>query len=349
MKHFAKAFSGTLAVASMVITSALTVSTANGPALALEIMSLHLHPRANGVIGADDRVPLNWGKPVSLSTVSVGHTRHFSTKKVVRLLDSSGKFICTGSVVGPTTILTAAHCLYWDGNWRARRGGRPMFAKIWDGRRFALNDWHLLKRYNGYALRPTRRATTLDQYAIDVAMVSTSKKISNAVGGFLGITKRNGWGLGRDTSLNTPMYLIGFHGDVETQRPERLVLEDCNGEYRSSSLVILVKIISDLGRIEHRCDSAGGSSGSPLLTDSGNGFHIFGVHVAGNYKKGLGMHPGAKQHQGIFRWLYNMVREDREKHGYRVEEWNSNSVDDQDGYLTSDFQGPKDVRWLRDP
>ena len=330
MKLFVIAQCRALAIALLLSSSAV----------AQEVMSLHLNPRADGIIGADDRRPFKWGEMVSLSTTSVGGARSFSTQKIVRLLNSGKDFICTGSVVGPTTILTAAHCLYWNDAWLKRRNGRVMFAKTWDGQLFEIKDWVKSKRYNGRHLPGRPRATSPEQYSIDVSLLYTSKPIASAVGGFLGITRHTGWGWSEG---EVPLYLIGFHGDVDRLRPKKLVWERCSGVYVDRLHLGLILINRERGLIEHTCDSTGGSSGSPLL--DADSHHIFGVHVAGDDAISNGAFVGAKQNRDIYNWLYKRIRKDRQKHGFRVERQGSGSTE-AERYLTSRFQGPDDVHWL---
>ena len=331
MKIFTIALFGAL-----IFTLALSNS-----ALTYEVMSLHLNPRAEGIIGADDRLPLEWGKTARLQTTSIGGTFSFSTKTVVRLLDWDENFVCTGAVVGPTTILTAAHCVYWDGDWLDNFDGIPHFAETWDGQLFNINFWEKSSDYIGTPLPQNPRSTTDDQFAIDYALVHTSKPISGVTGGFLGISRATYFG-----KTSVFMHLVAFHGDVETRRPKLLVSELCLGKVMSSTLWLVVIVDRELGHVIHECDSSGGSSGAPMLTEQGQ---VFGVHVAspGSDGKGaFGVHLGAKNNGNIPNWLYKEVRKDRENYGFRVKTWGSGS-NEKVRYLESEFQGPDDVEWLK--
>ena len=330
------------------------VLSASYPAGAQSIMSLHLSPRADGIIGPDDRSPVEWGDRIGLSSTMAGRILSFDTRTIVRLLDSHGKFICSGSVVGPTTILTAAHCVKWDGAWRSRHRSRPMLVEVWNGTQFGIIDWVVSSGYHGRPLPSDPRRTSLSQFEIDVALLYTSRPISPIVGGFLGITKRDSWGQRDRTFDGTPVHLIGFHGDVDALRPKLLVKERCDAKYnRVKHLKFLTWEPRDYGRIMHNCDVTGGSSGSPLLSDNFNGVHIFGVNVAGGGTddsgyNGLAMHVGAIQsrNRGIYQWLYRKLWKDRTSHGYRIENEGAGwTVEER--YLTSEFQGPEDVRWMQ--
>lgn len=332
------------------LTCVLLVS---GSVTAQEVMSVHLNPRANGIMGADGRVPIPWGNRASI------------TKKVVRLLDTEGNLLCTGSVVGPTTILTAAHCVYWDGAWLQQGNGKPQLIETWDGTIFDIKESEIWSEYEGTALSGNRSTTTA-QFEIDVALIRTNKPVSGVVGGFLGITKD---GTGAPRSTDTPLTLLGFHGDVEFRRPKQLVMQQCYGSFRYT---IPIVGLFELGRIAHYCDSTSGSSGSPLLS-GGRGYfvenvnihddnsiehyQIFGIHAAYGEipwlysvgEGGFGVHLGASSNEKLYDWLYDAIREDREAHGYRLEKtsWRYLNSPENEKYLTGVFQGPDDVEWLK--
>lgn len=325
-------------LSTILLNGALAVVILLNSAAAQEVMSTHLNPRADGIIGADDRHPLDWGKTASLGTTSVGRQRGLSTKLIVRLLDLRKDFVCTGAVVGPTTILTAAHCAYWKGNLLDRRHGRAMLAETWNGEQFEIENWVVHDRYEGNPLPQNPLSTSTDQYSVDVALLYTSRTISSTVGGFLGITKR-----GDRLHRNVVVHLVGFHQDVDALRPKMLVAETCVGDIEYlSSWSIFHRKYKELGRIVHDCDSSSGSSGAALLTVEGH--HIFGVHVAGgNGEDALGVHLGAKKNNDFYNQLYKRVRENREKYGYRMRR----PALTPEGYLTNSFQGPDDVLWLK--
>ena len=326
---------GTVAICAVISCGSLaTASLLSSSAMAQEIMSMH-NPRAAGIIGADDRHPLNWGRTTKLGSISVGRSYRFSTKNVVRLLNANKDFMCTGAVVGPTTVLTAGHCAYWKGDWRKGRPHELVFVEIWDGRLFVIDKMEKSKRFKAHPLPGHPLALPRKQYSVDMALVYTEKPVSFAVGGFLGITKYGGWTMGPSRGRSTPLFLIGFHSDVERHRPKLLVMEHCNGDFGRS------------GRVHHDCDSASGSSGSPLLTDAGNAYHIFGIHVAGgNGKEAIGIHLGSRENRALYQWVYERVKEDRLKYGYRLENWDYSDTGEE-RYLTGAFQGPDDVPWLR--
>ena len=316
----------------------------------LEIYASHpsvmQHLRAEGIVGTDDRQRIDWGGNVEV------------TKYIVKLLGPHNNFLCTGTIVSPTLILTAAHCVHFDDKWRSGRN-KPMYAKIWDGRIFELGKRRVLKEYDGRIIPGSSPPTTTrDQFEIDVALVAATplkdQTIGEVVGGFLDVLPD---GHGEDYR-GTPRVLVGFHGDIEDQRNDTLVKQECNSWSTHQSFLPFIR--SNKGHILHLCDNHGGSSGSPLFRsaqlsvpvnerrvsiEDDNSFRwyiISGIHVAlakGQHgiigwppKTGLGVKFGSAR--GLWRWLFKALHDDREKYGYRS--------DGQGG-----FQSPDDVDWLQ--
>ena len=317
---------------------------------ALEVSSLALNPapRHPGVIADDNRYPANWGGSIKIirgtwdnfRSIGENDSTEFSTKKIVRLLTANGEFACTGSVIAPTIVLTAAHCLHWNGKW-IKNPASVVYVETYDGQRFRVHSRSVSGSYKGSPLANAPQSTTADQWSVDAGLIYLSKQVTSVTDGFLDIMRRDG-------ENYIGFSLIGFHGDVEDLKPKQLLIESswksdqfpgsqsCSGDLRG---------IAERGRrgrergdiwygygtlIVHRCDTTPGSSGSPLVL---RGRYIAGVHVANGGGEALAVNLAEDVGRGgPFDWIHKRAADNRERYGWRQRN---------DGT----WQGPSEVPW----
>ena len=175
---------------------------------------------------------------------------------VVKLLDGSENFLCTGVVVAAHSVMTAAHCTgYRDGRFpRSARSIR--FIETAEGGRFRVKRSCVSPEYSGeFDAEGLQHITDVTP---DIAIVRTVERISGVTG-----TVRVSTGV----EDGDRVFMAGYHSDdLSVLRGQSCAVE------RFGSMWVY-------DRLEHRCDSISGSSGAPLLRKRRDGgFEVVGIH-----------------------------------------------------------------------
>ena len=175
---------------------------------------------------------------------------------IVRLLDENQRFICTGSVIGSHTVLTAAHCTgFRDGRFPSSRW--IGFVETADGVRYRVRRSCVSPEYGGVDDNGLLHRTDITP---DIALLVTERRLPVPT-----------VAVDRNLADGERVWLAGYHGD----RPNLLLVNSCVAERFDSVLV--------WDRVQHRCDSVAGSSGSPILAKKHGVIVLVGVHSSSAY------------------------------------------------------------------
>ncbi|MBX2987153.1 MAG: efflux RND transporter permease subunit [Bdellovibrionaceae bacterium] len=178
------------------------------------------------IVDAADRIPL-----------SAATSARFPVGKIV----SSTNSFCSATLIGPSEILTAAHC-FLDPRTLEAKNPLPEF-RIRDRDGF----WH---RASIKGLSSDRSINPLVHRGNDIATAMIDKPLGN-VFGFMRVDMDADLA-GLNEGVRTPIFLLGFHHDLD---PEEL--------YLSPSCFIHQFWRGSL--LHHDCDLTAGASGGPVL------------------------------------------------------------------------------------
>ena len=248
-----------------------------GAALGLSVLLLALAPGSGAAAGPSPRIvgggkanPAGWQFAVALT--------------------QKRRFICSGSLIAPTKVLTAAHCV--KGGKRRELSvlaGSPWITPPRRRPRIKLTAVEIDPAYNGHKGAHDFSVLTLAS-APDVQPIALTTKAESKAATRRGrIVRSAGWGTRSAWGFNVARRL-------KTTKERIYPARKCDREYGKSRGFQQASMICALGkrigrthsRLPFRATSCEGDSGGPLVADTPGGPRLIGVVSSGVFPCGLG-------------------------------------------------------------
>jgi protease YdgD len=204
-------------------------------------------PMTAGIVGSDDRRPLPEAEP---------------TLAAIGRVNREGGGFCTGTLIAPDRVLTAAHCLWDARRQRLLPAGRLHFVAGW---RRGTHAGHAraASLQHDPALRLNARSVPLEPLT-DWAVLILERPLD---GPGLQPLPFAGAGDRESAARGAPLARVGYGAD----RPHLPVLvEPCRllGTGAGGRMLL------------HDCDATEGDAGSPILLRAAGGYRIIGLQTA---------------------------------------------------------------------
>ncbi|BAY83858.1 glutamyl endopeptidase [Calothrix parasitica NIES-267] len=216
-------------------------------------------PRARGVIGSDDRIPMTLRKyPWS----SIG--------RVAGITASGSKYHCTGTLIAENVVLTNSHCVVDNKT-------NKLSKKIWfqpnviNGKVLDSSDVATVKEVI-YGTDFTQRNSIKNDWAVMLIDRPLGRKY-----GYLGLKN-----LPTSTFARIPqqLFFVGYSGDFPNPQ-KRAFQRFTAGKGWTAGAQQGCSIVGEEQEILlHDCDTAGGSSGGPIIAFIDNNPYIVALNNA---------------------------------------------------------------------